>query len=138
MPDGSVFFDGTKNAGVPVNNTLFSAGQGDYSYSYVAFGVHGADAASTSHKNIVFTNNTVRGFETCWLHINNMDDVYIAGNRIGTIGDGIRVGDIADVNDLIVIGNYINSMNGSSIVLTPGTYTALTEAGNIAKTVKSQ
>ncbi len=139
LPDGSVFFDGTKNDGVTVNNTLFSVGQGDYSYSYVAFGVHGIDTASTSHESIVFTNNTVKGFGTCGLHLNNMNDVYIAGNRIDTLGDGIRVGDIADVNDLIIIDNYINSMNGSSIVLTPGAYTALTVAGNITKgTVQTQ
>lgn len=138
LPDGSAFFDGTKNNGVKVNNCKFIKGTGDYAYDYVALGVHGIDTDSTLHIGVVFTNNEIIDLATCGLHINNMQDVYIANNKITTIGDCIKVGDVASVDELVIINNYLDSVDGSVVVLTEGEYTNLTKDGNILRgTVES-
>ena len=134
LPDGSAFYDGMKNDGVKVNNCYFSIGEGAFAYGYNAMGVHGGGGVSDPHKNITFTNNTVKGFVGCGFRANDMQGVYIAGNNIQIDGDGILVGDKVDVDDIVIIDNYIvPGVSSEMIKLTAGRYTNLTKSGNVAK-----
>ena len=95
-------------------------------------GVHGVNAQGI-HQNIVVKNSIIKGFTGCGIRINAMQDVFIAGNQIDVIGDGVIVGDVASANNVIIIDNYINSSNGQMIVLTPDRYADVTISGNVAK-----
>ena len=133
LPDGSAFYDGTKNDGINVNNCYFSLGDGDYAYGYNAFGVHGVAGQSAKHKNIKLTGNTLRDFTGCGYRINDMENVFIANNDIYVDGDGIRVGDVGAVEGVTVIDNFIVPITGEMIALTAGQYTDLTVAYNVHK-----
>lgn len=134
LTNGSAFYDGTKNDDVEVHGCFFSIGSGDYAYGFNAFGVHGEWDASTSHKNIRFVDNVIRGFTGCGVRLNNMSGVYLAGNDIQVSGDGIRVGDVSAVDNATIVDNFIVSGNSAQMIaLTAGKYSDLTIAGNIAK-----
>ena len=75
----------------------------------------------------------ISGFTGCGIRVNAMQDVFIAGNRVDVVGDGVMVGDVASANNVIIIDNYINSSNGQMIVLTPDRYADVTISGNVAK-----
>lgn len=114
LPDGSAFYDGTKNDGISINNCYFSLGSDDYEYGFNAFGVHGVAGQSVKHKNIRLTNNNVIGFTGCGFRINDMENVYIAQNDIHVAGDGIRVGDVGQSIDVLIKANVI-SASGTAI-----------------------
>lgn len=134
LPDGSAFYDGMKNDGVKVNNCYFSLGEGAFAYGFNAMGVHGGGGVSDPHKNITFTNNTVKGFTRCGFRANDMQGVYISGNNIQVSGDGVLVGDKVSVDDITIINNYIVPGESSQIIaLTSGAYTGLTVSGNVTK-----
>lgn len=114
LPDGSAFYDGMKNDGVKVNNCYFSLGEGAFAYGFNAMGVHGGGGVSTPHKNITFTNNTVKGFTGCGFRANDMQNVYIFGNNIDVSGDGIRVGDVVQSANVLIKANVI-SASGTAI-----------------------
>ena len=132
VPQGSAFFDGTFNDGLYISNCIFSVGEGDYSYGYNAVGVHGVNALGI-HKDIVIQNTMISGFAGCGIRVNAMQNVFISGNRVDVVGDGVMVGDVASANNVIIIDNYINSNNGQMIVLTPDRYADVTISGNVAK-----
>lgn len=132
LPAGSPFFDGSKNDGISVRNCYFGLGSGDYAYGFNALGVHGV-AGTGRNQNITLIGNVLKGFTGCGFRINDMDKVYIAGNNIQVVGDGIRVGDVGRCNDVTIIDNYIASEEGERIALTAGQYTDITIAGNVSK-----
>lgn len=134
LPDGSAFYDGMKNDGVKVSNCYFSIGEGDFAFGYNPMGVHGGGGVSDPHKNIVFTNNEVKGFTGCGFRANDMQGVFIAYNNIQVSGDGVVVGDKVAVDDITIIDNYIaHGSSSQMIALTSGSYTNLTKSGNVAK-----
>lgn len=114
LPDGSAFYDGTKNDGISINNCYFSLGADDYEYGFNAFGVHGVAGQSVKHKNIRLTNNNVVGFTGCGFRINDMENVYIAQNDIRVAGDGIRVGDVGQSTEVLIKANVI-SVSGTAV-----------------------
>ena len=132
LPKGSAFYDGTKNKNVKVNNCKFEPGTGDYGFAYVVIGTHGIDTAATTHDGTVFTNNDVRGFAKYGLHIINMNNVYVANNRISTIGDCIKIGDLnpPTCDNITIVHNHLVSQNGEIISATQGGYTNLVAEGN--------
>lgn len=126
----SAFYDNSKCDGLTVDGCKFSLGSGAYAYGYNAFGVHFAPVVDTRHTKIVLTNNEVRGFTGCGFRINDMQDVYIANNRIEADGDGIRLGDVEAVDKVIIVDNYVTSANGQKLVRTTDRYANLTVSGN--------
>ena len=116
----SVFYDGTVNNGIYIDNCRFSIGDGDYAYGYNAIGVHASDGAK--HQNIRITNNEVLGFTGCGLRINNMNSVLIGNNTIKLTANGsngIRIGDVVQSTNVLIKGNAIISSG-----------TAVTKANN--------
>lgn len=114
LDSSSVFYDGTKNNNIKVEDCYFAIGSDSYAYGFNAFGVHGQWDANTFHSNIVFKNNKLRGFTGCGVRLNNMQGVFVFGNDISVTGDGIRVGDVAQSTNVIIKGNVIVA-NGSAI-----------------------
>lgn len=114
LADGSAFYDGTKNDGITVDNCFFSLGEGEYAYGFNAFGVHGIWDANTFHQNIVLINNVINGFTGCGLRLNNMNNVYVYGNKINVAGDGIRIGDVGQSTKVLIKANVI-AASGTAI-----------------------
>lgn len=128
-----VFYDGTTNTDISVQDSYFSPGGGEYMYGFNAIGVHGRNVANTYADGVMLTGNTIIGFSGCGLRINAMLNAYIAGNNIQATGDGIRVGDVADCNDVVIMDNYITSANGSRLAVTSGQCPRLTVSGNVTQ-----
>lgn len=128
-----VFYDMTTNREVTVRDSYFTTGEGEYAYGFDAIGVHSRNIAGTYADVVTLTGNTIIGFTGCGLRINAMRKAYIAGNNIMANGDGIRVGDVADCNDVAIVNNYVESENGQKLVVTDGQCPNLTVAGNVAK-----
>ena len=114
LPNGSAFYDGTKNNGIKVIDCYFSLGDNEYAYGYNAFGVHGIWDENTFHEEIALVNNKIRGFTGCGFRLNNMRNVYLVGNDIRVAGDGIRVGDVGQSTDVLIKANVI-SASGTAI-----------------------
>ena len=133
LPNGSAFFDGAKNDGIIVEDCYFALGNGLYAYGYNAFGVHGVSGQSVKHKNIYLKNNILLGFTGCGFRINDMENVFIDGNNIRVVGDGIMIGDVGSVDNVVVKNNYVVSSNGQKLVRTNGQYTNLTVANNVTQ-----
>lgn len=133
LPNGSAFYDGTKNNNVVVNNCKFAPGEGTYGFAYVAIGTHGInEPLDTAHEKTVFTNNEVIGFATYGIHIANMNNVYIANNRIYTVGDCVKIGDLnpPTSDNITIVHNHLVSQNGEMVSATQGGYTNLVVEGN--------
>ena len=130
LPNGSAFFDGAKNDGIILEDCYFALGNGSFAYGYNALGVHGVSGQSVKHKNIYLKNNILLGFTGCGFRINDMENVYIGGNDIRVVGDGIMVGDVGNVDNLVVFDNFVTSSSGQKIVLTSNRYTNVTVVGN--------
>lgn len=129
----SPFYDGTKNRGISIDGCRFALGDGDWANGYNAVGVHSGGDVSGDHEDIVITNCRVEGFTGCGLRINDMAGVLIALNDIRVTGDGIRVGDVAACDDVVIVDNFVIADNGEKLAVTDGRCTNLTVAGNVAK-----
>ncbi len=128
----SVFFDGTVNDGLYFRGCLFSVGEDlTYKNGYNAIGVHFSPAGYQHHKNIYVMNNVIEGFSECGFRANQMENVYISGNKIVAGTEGVLVGDKASVDGIVIIDNYIDAP--ALVTLTSGSYTDLTISGNVAK-----
>lgn len=114
LPNGSAFYDGTKNDGITIRNCYFSLGVGDYAYGFNAFGAHSVAGQVEKHKNIVLMDNILKGFTGCGFRINDMDDVAIVNNKISVAGDGVRVGDVGQSTNVLIKGNVI-SASGTAV-----------------------
>lgn len=131
LPEGSAFYDGTINNELKIEGCYFDIGSDDYAYGFNAVGVHSTGGTTTKHKDIRIINNDIRNFSGCGLRLNHMQEVYVADNRIETVGDGIRIGDVAAVTDIVIKGNYVVSSEGEKILKTSGQYSNLTIANNV-------
>lgn len=129
----ATFYDMATNADITIQDCYFAPGDGDYAYGYNAIGVHSRNVDNTYADGVALINNTIKGFTGCGLRINAMRKAYIAGNNIMADGDGIRVGDVADCDDVVIVNNYVESENGQKLAVTDGQCPNLTVAGNAAK-----
>ena len=125
-----VFYDGSVSDGIIVRDTYFSVGEGNYAYGFNAVGAHGRTISNTYTKNVTLLNNTIRGFTGCGIRVNAMDGILVGENDIQTVGDGIRIGDVADAKNIVIKGNYV-ACSGTRLVRTSGGYTNLTVANNV-------
>lgn len=126
----AAFYDSSVNQNISIRDCVFALGSGTYAYGFNAIGVHSRGTAGTYNKNVFMTGNRIAGFTGCGIRINAMDNVYAANNMIDAAGDGIRIGDVADSKNIIIMDNYVKAGNGVKLVRTDGQYTNLTVAGN--------
>lgn len=127
----SVFYDMTTNEKIVIRNSYFSVGSDTFGYGFNAVGVHSRNVAGTYADGVTIKNNIIRGFTLCGVRVNAMKNAYVAENDIRVVGDGIRVGDVADCIGVVIKGNYIEADSGNDIALTSGQYTDLTVAYNV-------
>lgn len=130
LPNGSAFYDGTVNNGVTVRDCRFGLGSGEYAYGYNAVGAH--TGSGNTHIGIAVIGCAMRGFTGCGVRLNDMASAIVKGCDIRVPGDGIRVGDVAACDDVVIIDNLIQSTGGSRIAITSGRVTTLTRAVNIS------
>lgn len=128
-----VFYDGATNKDIIVRNCYFSVGADTFAYGFNAVGVHSRNVSGTYADGVTIENNIIRGFSLCGIRVNAMQNAYVADNDIRVVGDGIRIGDVADCIGVVVKGNYIEADSGNNIVPTSGQYTDLTVAYNVSK-----
>lgn len=129
----ATFYDMSTNKGIVVRNCYFALGEGDYAYGFNAIGVHSRNVTNTYADDVTIVGNTIVGFTGCGLRVNAMRNAYIAGNNIMADGDGIRVGDVADCDDVVIVDNYVTSANGSKLSVTSGQCPTLTVSGNVTQ-----
>lgn len=128
------FYDSTVNKNIRIINSTFALGTDTYAYGFNAIGVHGRGTTGTYNKDVWITDNNIIGFTGCGIRVNAMDNVYLANNKIDVAGDGIRIGDVADSKNIIIMDNYVKAGSGSSkIVRTQNQYTNLTVSGNVTE-----
>lgn len=128
----TVFYDMTTNQEVTVRDSYFATGEGEYAYGFNAIGVHSRNVESTYAKDVVIVGNLISGFSGCGIRVNAMDNVFVANNKIDVVGDGIRIGDVADAKNIVIQGNFVKA-GGSKITKTSGKYANLTVSGNVAE-----
>lgn len=128
-----VFYDMTTNREVTVRDSYFSPGEGEYAYGFDAVGVHSRNVSNTYAENVVIENNQIKGFTGCGIRVNAMDGACVSNNYIDTVGDGIRIGDVADAKNIVIKDNYVTSSNGQKLVRTSGQYVSLTVANNVTE-----
>lgn len=126
-----VFYDMSTNKDIVIRNCYFSIGTDTYGYGFNAVGIHARNVADTYAENVTITGNIIRGFTGCGVRVNAMENAYVAENDIRVVGDGVRVGDVADCIGVVIKGNYIEADSGNGIALTSGQYTDLTVAYNV-------
>ena len=119
-----VFYDMSTNEDIVVRNCYFALGEGTYAFGFDAVGVHSRNVSATYARNVVIDNNQIVGF---------MDGAYVCNNNIQTVGDGIRIGDVADAKNVVIKGNYVVSSEGDKLVRTSGQYTNLTVSDNVTE-----
>ena len=128
-----VFYDMSTNEDIVVRNCYFALGEDTYAFGFDAVGVHSRNVSATYAKNVVIDNNQIVGFTGCGIRINAMDGAYVCNNNIQTVGDGIRIGDVADTKNVVIKGNYVVSSEGDKLVRTSGQYTNLTVSDNVTE-----
>lgn len=126
-----VFYDMSTNKDIVIRNCYFALGENTYAYGFDAVGIHSRNVSDTYAENVTIENNQIIGFTGCGIRVNAMNSAYVANNNIQTVGDGIRIGDVADAKNIVVRDNYVVSSGGSRLVKTSGQYTNLTVSGNI-------
>ena len=126
-----IFYDMSTSQDIIVRNCYFSVGSEDYAYGFNAIGAHARNVQGTYTENITITNNIIRDFSLCGIRVNAMRNAFIAENDIRVVGDGIKVGDVADCIGVVIKGNYIDADSGNDIALTAGQYEDLTVAYNV-------
>lgn len=126
-----IFYDMSTNEDIVVRNCYFALGESTYAYGFDAVGIHSRNVSNTYAENITIENNQILGFTGCGIRVNAMDGAYVFSNNIQTVGDGIRIGDVADVKNVVIKDNYVTSSSGGRLVKTNGQYTNLTVSGNV-------
>ena len=130
-PNDSPFYDGYKNSELTINNCFFSTGDdSNYINGYNAIGVHYSVENEYINSDIVIKNSQFIGFENCAIRLNDMENVYIANNNISTLNDGVVVGDLYNVDGVVIAFNYFNVPN-DAIKTDSGHYSDLTSDYNL-------
>lgn len=127
------FYDLGTNKDITIRDCAFSLGEGQYAYGFNAIGVHSRNVSNTYAEDVVIVGNMISGFTGCGLRINAMNNAFVANNKITVAGDGIRVGDVADVKNVVIQGNYVTSSGGAKIAKTSGQFVNLTVSGNVTE-----